>query len=120
MPKTEDYKLLWDRYQTEGVPKKVPIGRFCTSNGFSYREFEKWYKQMRSVSFVPFQVTGDPCQLQVQESLSTIPIAIADWVDSGGKLTIKCIRIEFSDGTEIRNRSTNLAVAIELLRKLAM
>jgi len=28
MPKTEDYKLLWDRYQTEGVPNKVPIERF--------------------------------------------------------------------------------------------
>jgi len=74
---------------------------------------------MRSSSFVPFQVTDVPSQLPIQESLSAIPVAITNPVDTGCKLSIKCIRIEFSDGTEIRNRSTNLAVAIELLRKLA-
>ncbi|WP_394706781.1 hypothetical protein [uncultured Bacteroides sp.] len=36
------------------------------------------------------------------------------------KLTIECIRIEFMDGTEIRNRGIKLLGAIEQLHNLAL
>ena len=65
MPKREDYDLLWSRYQKEGVPNRISIERFCFSNGFSYRGFEKWYKQMRCSSFAPIQVTSVPLDVAV-------------------------------------------------------
>jgi len=120
MPKREDYELLWDRYQKEGVPNKISIERFCVSNGFAYREFEKWYKQIRCNSFVPIQVTGAPMDLLIDKVSSETSIVIEEHPLESRKLTVKCIRVEFTDGTEIRNRGTNLSVAIELLRKLAL
>ncbi|MCE5226056.1 MAG: hypothetical protein LLG05_09405 [Porphyromonadaceae bacterium] len=119
MPKRKDYELLWDRYQKEGVPNKISIERFCVSNGFAYREFEKWYKQIRCNSFVPIQVTDVPWNSLIQKESLETPIVIEEHPWQSSKLTIKCIRIEFTDGTEIRNRGTNLSAAIELLRKLA-
>ncbi|WP_321424547.1 hypothetical protein [uncultured Bacteroides sp.] len=35
MPKREDYELLWDRYQKEGVPNKISIERFCVSKALA-------------------------------------------------------------------------------------
>nr|WP_321376015.1 hypothetical protein [uncultured Bacteroides sp.] len=120
MPKREDYELLWERYQKEGVPNKISIERFCVSNGFTYREFEKWYKQIRCNSFVPLHVTGVPLDSPIQNESSETPIVTEEHPWENSKLTIKCIRIEFTDGTEIRNRGTNLSAAIELLRKLTL
>nr|WP_320059176.1 hypothetical protein [uncultured Bacteroides sp.] len=120
MPKREDYDLLWSRYQKEGVPNKISIERFCVSNGFSYREFEKWYKQIRCNSFAPIQVRSVPVDVSVGKESSNDAVTIDEPVLSNEKLTIKCVRIEFTDGTEIRKRGTNLSVAIELLRKLAL
>ncbi len=37
-----DYKNLWDRYQSEGVPKNMSIVKFCQLNGVVYGHFEKW------------------------------------------------------------------------------
>ena len=120
MPKREDYELLWDRYQKEGVPNKISIERFCVSNGFTYREFEKWYKQIRCHSFGPIQVTNVPLDTPVQASSFEQSIILEESASSKSKPVIKCIRIEFTDGTEIRNRGTNLLVAIKLLRKLSI
>jgi len=76
MPKRKDYELLWGRYQKEGVPNKISIVRFCVSNGFAYREFEKWDKQIRCNSFVPIQVTGVPLNSPIQKELLETPILI--------------------------------------------
>ena len=38
MPKREDYELLWDRYQKDGVPNKMSIEKFCVNNGFLHHE----------------------------------------------------------------------------------
>jgi len=55
MPKMTDYVALWKKYQREGVPQKIPIERFCVMNGYTYKQFEKWYKTDRNVSFTPLE-----------------------------------------------------------------
>ena len=56
MPKMTDYVALWEKYQREGVPKKIPIERFCVMNGFTYKEFDQWYKTDRNVRFTPLEL----------------------------------------------------------------
>lgn len=34
MPKMTDYVALWEKYQREGVPQKIPIERFCVMNAY--------------------------------------------------------------------------------------
>ena len=48
MPKMTDYVALWEKYQREGVPQKIPIERFCVMNGYTYKQFEQWYKTDRN------------------------------------------------------------------------
>lgn len=76
MAKREYYDLLWSRYQKEGMPNKISIERFCVSNRFSYREFEKWYKQIRCNSFALIQVTGASLDVAVGKKSSKDVIAI--------------------------------------------
>jgi len=38
MPKMTDYVALWEKYQREGVPQKIPIERFCVMNGYTYKQ----------------------------------------------------------------------------------
>lgn len=59
MPKMTDYVTLWEKYQREGVPQKIPIERFCVMNGYTYKQFEQWYKTDRNVSFTPLELS-DP------------------------------------------------------------
>ena len=84
------------------------------------REFEKCYKQIRCNSFAPIQVTNVPLDVTVGKESSNDAVTIDEPVLSNEKLTIKCVRIEFTDGVEIRKRGTNLSSAIELLRKLTV
>ena len=34
--------FIGKKYQREGVPKKIPIERFCVMNGYTYKQFEQW------------------------------------------------------------------------------
>ena len=40
MASSEDFKKLYELYQTEGVPNGVSIVDFCQRNGVVYNQFE--------------------------------------------------------------------------------
>lgn len=86
----------------------------------TYREFEKWYKQVRCNAFVLIQITNVPLDILAQASSFEQSAIIEESASSKSKPIIKRIHIEFTDETEIRNRGTNLLVAIELLHKLSI
>ena len=71
------------------MPNKISIERFCTSNVFVYRGFEKWYKQIRCNSFAPIQVMGALLDVAVGKNLRKIPLLIDEPVLANGKLTIQ-------------------------------
>ena len=110
MPKMTDYVTLWEKYQREGVPQKIPIERFCVMNGYTYKQFEKWYKTDRNVSFTPLELSDPTVSL---EALVTSP-------DQSSNFQIKCLHLVLSDGIEIRQKNINLDSAISLLRKLSV
>ena len=45
MASSEDFKKLYELYQTEGVPNGVSIVDFCQRNGVVYNQFERWFKK---------------------------------------------------------------------------
>ena len=110
MPKMTDYVALWEKYQREGVPQKIPIERFCVMNGYTYKQFEQWYKTDRNVSFTPLELS-DPTVSS--EAPVTSP-------DQSSNFQIKCLRLVLSDGIEIRQKNVNLDSAISLLCKLSV
>lgn len=110
MPKMTDYAALWKKYQREGVPQKIPNERFCVMNGYTYKQFEQWYKTDRNVSFIPLDLS-DPTVSS--EAPVTRP-------DQSAGFKIKCLRLVLSDGIEIRQKNINLDSAISLLRKLSV
>ncbi len=110
MPKMTDYVALWEKYQREGVPQKIPIERFCVMNGYTYKQFEQWYKTDRNVSFTPLELS-DPTVS------SEAPVRSPD---QSSNFQIKCLRLVLSDGIEIRQKNINLDSAISLLRKLSV
>ena len=110
MPKMTDYVALWEKYQREGVPQKIPIERFCVMNGYTYKQFEQWYKTDRNVSFTPL-VLSDPAISS--EVLDRSP-------DQSFNFQIKCLRLVLSDGIEISQKNINLDSAILLRRKLSV
>ena len=48
MASSEDFKKLYELYQTEGVPNGVSIVDFCQRNGVVYNQFERWFKKRYS------------------------------------------------------------------------
>ena len=110
MPKMTDYVALWEKYQREGVPQKIPIERFCVMNGYTYKQFEQWYKTDRNVSFTPLELSDSTVS---SEAPVTSP-------DQSSNFQIKCLRLILSDGIEIRQKNINLDSAISLLRKLSV
>ena len=48
MASSEDFKKLYELYQTEGVPNGVSIGDFCQRNGIVYNQVERWFKKRYS------------------------------------------------------------------------
>ena len=94
MPKITDYVTLWEKYQRECVPQKIPIERFCVMNGYNYKQFELWYKTGRNVSFTPLELS-DPTVS------SETPVTSSD---QSFNFQIKCLRLVLSDGIEIRKR----------------
>ena len=110
MPKMTDYAALWEKYQREGVPQKIPIERFCVMNGYTYKQFEQWYKTDRNVSFTPLELS-DPTVSS--EAPVTSP-------DQSSNFQIKCLRLVLSDEIEILQKNINLDSASMLLRKLSV
>ena len=110
MPKMTDYVALWEKYQREGVPQKIPIERFCVMNGYTYKQFEQWYKTDRNVSFTPLELSDSTVS---SETPVTRP-------DQSAGFKIKSLRLVLSDGIEIRPKNINLDSAISLLRKISV
>lgn len=48
MASSEDYKKLYELYQSEGVPQGISIVDFCQRRGFVYKQFERWFKKRYS------------------------------------------------------------------------
>ena len=87
MPKMTDYLALWEKYQREGVPQKIPIERFCVMNGYTYKQFEQWYKTDRNVSFTPLELSDWTVS---SEAPVTSP-------DQSSNFQIKCLRPVLSE-----------------------
>lgn len=110
MPKITDYLAIWEKYQREGVPQKIPIERFCVMNGYTCKQFEQWNKTDRNVNFTLLEL-NDPAVSS--EAPVTRP-------DQSSNFQIKCLRLVLIDGIEIRQKNINLDSAILLLRKLSV
>ena len=66
MASSEDFKKLYELYQTEGVPNGVSIVDFCQRNGVVYIQFERWFKKRYSkndTSFHKIRVVGADVEL---------------------------------------------------------
>lgn len=77
-----DYVALWEKYQREGIPYKIPIERCCVMNGYTSKQFEQWYKTYRSVSFTPLKLSDSTAS-------SEAPVTSSD---QSSNFQIKCLR----------------------------
>ena len=95
MASSEDFKKLYELYQTEGVPNGVSIVDFCQRNGVVYNQFERWFKKRYSkndTSFHKIRVVGadaeppipslgeeepvQECSASIMEEVSNKPIRL--------------------------------------------
>ena len=71
MASSEDFKKLYELYQTEGVPNGVSIVDFCQRNGVVYNQFERWFKKRYSkneTGFHKVRVVGADVEPSVPSS----------------------------------------------------
>lgn len=98
MPKMIDYVALWEKYQRKGVSQKIPFERFCVMNGYTYKQFEQWYKTDRNVNFTPLELSNPTVS---SEAPVTSP-------DKSSNFQIKSLRQVISNGIEICQKNINV------------
>ena len=53
-----DFKLLFDKYQEDGIKQGISIVKYCQMNGVVYFHFERWYKKYRAGVVLPVEIVG--------------------------------------------------------------
>ncbi len=112
-----DYKNLWDRYQSEGVPKNMSIVKFCQLNGVVYGHFEKWYKRYYQARVIPVEVVNSEEENDVQVVGSQTP-NYSEEKTNETKKRIRNVEIVFSNGMSVRHVNIDYQGLRQLVDKL--
>ena len=63
----ENLELFWLRYQAEGVPAKMSLQQFCSTNKVPYNIVKKWYQDTRT-KVAEVKIQGEPENIAAAET----------------------------------------------------
>jgi len=119
MASTIDYQKIYDRYQTEGLPRQMSIVKFCEQNGVPYKQYEHWYKKCRGGRTVPVEIvvpeeSGAEDRIRSGNSdISQAPLP------AGVKRRIRKMEIVFTDGMRLRSTNLDYTLLMETVQRLS-
>lgn len=67
MYNSEELEKFYFDYQTEWMPRGMPVHAYCSRNNVPYKVLDKWIRDIYK-RVVPVQVTGSPEELKVENS----------------------------------------------------
>ncbi len=112
-----DYKNLWDRYQSEGVPKNMSIVKFCQLNGVVYGHFENWYKRYHRTRVIPVEVVNSEEESNGQV-IENQTLSQSDVKNNENRNRIRNVEIVFSNGMSVRHVNIDYQGLRQLVDKL--
>jgi len=121
MASSKDYQQIYDRYQTEGLPKQISIVKFCEQNGVPYRQYERWYKTCRGGKALPVEIVDTDAMFGLEDRIQDgkLDINPAPASSSDEERNIKRIEIIFKDGMRVRKTNLDYALLLETVQKLS-
>ena len=115
MANSTDFKLLYEKYQEDGIKQGVSIGKYCQMNGVVYSHFERWYKKYRAGAVLPVEIvySDGPTDEKANGSSSPGPDK-----DSLSVLSVTRVNIVFSNGLEVSRHNLSYRYLCEMIEKL--
>lgn len=71
MASSTDFKLLFEKYQEDGVKQGISIVKYCQMNGIVYSHFERWYIKNRAGVVLPVEIVDESGLLDKSEGGSS-------------------------------------------------
>lgn len=124
MASSEDFKKLYELYQTEGVPNGVSIVDFCQRNGVVYNQFERWFKKRYSkneTGFHKVRVVGADVEPSVPslEEEESVHDSTASTMEEGSNKPIRLyVSIRTNQGLMIQQNNLTYRQLLSLVEKL--
>ena len=110
MANSTDFKLLYEKYQEDGIKQGVSIVKYCQMNGVVYSHFERWYKKYRAGAVLPVEIvySDGPTDEKANGSSSPGP----------DKDSLSVLSIVFSNGLEVSRHNLSYRYLCEMIEKL--
>ena len=124
MASSEDFKKLYELYQTEGVPSGVSIVDFCQRNGVVYNQFERWFKKRYSkndTSFHKIRVVGADAEPPIPSLEEEQPVqeSIVSIMEEVSNKPIRLyVSIRTNQGLMIQQNNLTYRQLLSLVEKL--
>lgn len=115
MASSTDFKLLFAKYQEDGVKQGISIVKYCQMNGVVYSHFERWYKKYRAGVVLPVEIVDESGLLDKSEVGSpSIPSDSA----SSSLVSVTYVSIVFSNGLKVSNHNLSYQSLRGMIEKL--
>ena len=124
MASSEDFKKLYELYQTEGVPNGVSIVDFCQRNGLVYNQFERWFKKRYSkneTGFHKVRVVGadvEPSVPSLEEDEAAQEFSASAMEEVSSKPIRLYVSIRTNQGLMIQQNNLTYRQLLSLVEKL--
>lgn len=124
MASSEDFKKLYELYQTEGVPNGVSIVDFCQRNGVVYNQFERWFKKRYSkndTGFHKVRVVGadvEPSVPSLEEDEAAQECSASAMEEVSSKPIRLYVSIRTNQGLMIQQNNLTYRQLLSLVEKL--
>ena len=124
MASSEDFKKLYELYQTEGVPNGVSIVDFCQRNGVVYNQFERWFKKRYSkneTGFHKVRVVGadvEPSVPSLEEDEAAQECSASAMEEVSSKPIRLYVSIRTKQGLMIQQNNLTYRQLLSLVEKL--
>lgn len=124
MASSEDFKKLYELYQTEGVPNGVSIVDFCQRNGVVYNQFERWFKKRYSkneTGFHKVRVVGadaEPSVPSLEEEEPVQECSASAMEEVSSKPIRLFVSIRTNQGLMIQQNNLTYRQLLSLVEKL--
>lgn len=94
MASSTDFKVLFEKYQEEGIKQGLSIVKYCQMNGVVYSHFERWYKKYRAGVVLPVEIVDIDGLLDQSEK---IPPSMPLDKSSSSVVSVTHVNIVFSN-----------------------
>ena len=124
MASSEDFKKLYELYQTEGVPNGVSIVDFCQRNGLVYNQFERWFKKRylkNETGFHKVKVVGadvEPSVPSLEEDEAAQECSASAMEEVSSKPIRLYVSIRTNQGLMIQQNNLTYRQLLSLVEKL--